>query len=357
MVTQIRGAAPGLIDQARAEPYRFGFFQLVRLLRLYYSRAGRMDPEIRPHDDPLRFRTLLSLGFPASEVHDLDFENPQRQSAWGEALTSIQVTFLGLVGPSGVLPRPYTEMLIDRHIQYRDDGAHAFMDMFSHRTTALFYEAWQKYRFHIEYERHGSADVETYLLNLLGFAPSQVKQLKTPTSGSVRRELFGFFSGMLSQRPRNRFNLEAILGFYFEVPCKVRPFCGQWLDVPQEQRTRLGGQHAQLGRSAMLGRRVWDYQSCVKIEVGPLDLEQFQRFMPDQPAYAEMTSLARLYLGVECDIAIELALGAEHIPAPRLGAQAGNVRLGWLGWLKNKTCASQQDGRATFKIFFDGATS
>lgn len=356
MVAKNRGIAPGLIDQARAEPYRFGFFQLVRLLRLHYSREGRVDPEIRPHDDPLRFRTLLSLGFPASEVHDLDFENVQHRSALDAPLTSVEVTFMGLVGPSGVLPRPYTEMLIDRHIQYRDDGAHAFMDMFSHRMTAQFYQAWQKYRFHIEYERRGSADVETYLLNLLGFGPTQVRKLHEQRPTSVRRELYGYFSGVLSQRPRNRLNLEAMLGFHFEVPCKVRPFQGQWLDIPASQQTRLGGQHAQLGRTATAGRRVWDYQSCVSIELGPLTLAQYQRFLPGQPMHAQITSLVRFYLGIESDIELKLILGAAHIPTPRLGGQTGNVQLGWLGWLDTQRHVRTQDGHAAFRIPFDGAT-
>ncbi|WP_205694019.1 type VI secretion system baseplate subunit TssG [Cobetia sp. ICG0124] len=168
MARQNRHSAPGLIDQARAEPYRFSFFQLVRLLRLHYSRAGRLEPELRPHEDPLRFRSQLSLNFPASEVSDLVFESETSRSPTDQPLTQVQVTFMGLVGPSGVLPRPYTETLIDRHVQLRDDGAHAFFDLFSHRMTALFYQAWQKYRFHIEYERRGETDFERQLLALSG---------------------------------------------------------------------------------------------------------------------------------------------------------------------------------------------
>lgn len=76
-------SAPGLIDQARAEPHRFEFFQLVRLLRLHYSRTGRMDLATRPHEDPLRFRTQLSLAFPASEVSDLHFEREGKVSPAG----------------------------------------------------------------------------------------------------------------------------------------------------------------------------------------------------------------------------------------------------------------------------------
>ncbi|MEI0548580.1 type VI secretion system baseplate subunit TssG, partial [Klebsiella sp. 72742] len=96
------------------------------------------------------------LAFPVSEVSDLKFERAERTNANDQPLSEVQVTFMGLVGPSGVLPRPYTELLINRHIQHRDDAAHAFMDLFSHRMVAQFYQAWQKYKFHIEHERKGS---------------------------------------------------------------------------------------------------------------------------------------------------------------------------------------------------------
>ena len=95
MATQNRRSATGLIDQARAQPYRFEFFQLVRLLRLHYSRAGRIDPETRPHDDPLRFRSQLSLAFPVSEVSELKFERAERTNANDQPLSEVQVTFMG----------------------------------------------------------------------------------------------------------------------------------------------------------------------------------------------------------------------------------------------------------------------
>ncbi|KPC58113.1 ImpH [Pseudomonas amygdali pv. morsprunorum] len=234
MATQNGRSTSGLIDQARAEPYRFEFFQLVRLLRLHYSRAGRIDPEARPHEDPLRFRTQLSLNFPVSEVSDLKFERFEDSTAAEQALTEVQVTFMGLIGPSGVLPRPYTEMLMNRHIQQRDDGAHAFLDVFSHRMIALFYQSWQKYKFHIEHERKGSSDFERYMLNLVGFGKQSQKRKFGASGSPVRQELFTYFSGLFTQRPRNPHNLEVMLSFYFGHPFSLRPFAGRWLKLEPE---------------------------------------------------------------------------------------------------------------------------
>jgi len=50
------------------EPFAFDFFQAVRLLRtLAFRRA--CGPAAR--GEPLHFRSLLALSFPASAVHDL----------------------------------------------------------------------------------------------------------------------------------------------------------------------------------------------------------------------------------------------------------------------------------------------
>jgi type VI secretion system protein ImpH len=355
MAATLRRTTPGLIDQARAEPYRFEFFQLVRLLRLHYSKAGRMDPETRPHEDPLRFRSQLSLKFAASEVSGLHFERPGKLSKSGSPVTEVQITFMGLVGPSGVLPRPYTELLLDRHIQHRDDAAHAFFDLFSHRMTSLFYEAWQKYRFHIEHERKGTSRFDGYLLNLLGFGP-QARQAAFGRSGAnVRSELFSYFAGMFAQKPRNASNLHSMLNFTFGLPFRVKPFAGRWLKLATEQRSQLGRANHALGLSAVVGDRVWDYQSCVRIQIGPLELADYERFQPGTPDYRQLVDTLRLYFGAELDYQISPLLKREAVPRPRLG-RLGNVSLGRKGWLKRPQRMIEPERCALFHIPFDGVS-
>lgn len=355
MASQNRRSTLGLIDQAKAEPHRFEFFQLVRLLRLHYCRVERVDPQARRNDDPLRFRSLLSLNFPASEVSDLRFDPDTLLSPVGLPLTEVQVTFMGLVGPSGVLPRPYTELLMERHIQHRDDAAHAFLDLFTHRLTSLFYEAWQKYKFHIEYERNGRSAFDRYLLNLAGFGPVAQQRKLSGKSTSLRCELFSYFSGMFTQKPRNALNLKAILGFWFSLPFQVKPFNGRWLKLDASQCTQLGRRNAVLGQNALAGRRVWDYQSCVRIETAPLALADYQRFQPNTPEYCKLVELVRFYVGAELDFQFAPRLRREAVPSARLGRQ-GNVALGWLGWLKRTGVAIQPDRCAIFNIPFDGVS-
>lgn len=353
MASTQRRTLTGLIDQACAEPYRFEFFQLVRLLRLHYSRAGRIDPETRPHDDPLRFRSQLSLNFPCSEVSELFFEHPHKVSSDGKRLTEVQVTFMGLVGPSGELPRPYTELLLDRHIQHRDDAAHAFFDLFSHRMTSLFYEAWQKYRFHIEHERKGSSRFGGRVLDLLGLDLQARSKLFDRPDAALRPELLSYFAGLFIQKPRNAVNLQSLLGFTFDLPFCVRPFAGRWLQLGCDQRSRLGRTNSALGQSAVVGARIWDYQSCIRIEIGPMELADYERFQPGTPDYQLLIRTLRFYLGLELDCQIAPLLKRDALPLARLG-RAGNVVLGRKGWLKHRARRSKPDRCALFNLPFDG---
>lgn len=56
------------------------------------------------------------------------------------------INFMGLTGPSGALPTRYTEMLLERRLQHRDQTAHHFFDLLNHRLITLFYQAWRKHQ-------------------------------------------------------------------------------------------------------------------------------------------------------------------------------------------------------------------
>ena len=53
------------------EPYRFEFFQAVRLLEKIYPERNPVGREASPNAEIIRFRTQMSLNFPASEIHEI----------------------------------------------------------------------------------------------------------------------------------------------------------------------------------------------------------------------------------------------------------------------------------------------
>ena len=182
------------LERLHAEPGRFGFFQAVRLL---YSANGFDGRGTGSRPGPLRFTTPASLAFPPSELHSIET---------GDINTRLCVNFMGLTGPSGVLPRTYTELLIARKTN-RDRSAQEFLDLFNHRLVSLFWLAWAKHRPEIGRQFGFQNSVLRYLEYVVGLGTPALQARLHPNRrvATKTRELPGaalvYFSGLVAQRP------------------------------------------------------------------------------------------------------------------------------------------------------------
>ncbi len=322
------------------EPFRFDFFQAVRLLEQIERARGaggaRRSPvgqDRAPGQEVVRFRALPALSFPAGAIGQL------RPATEGDGPAEMVVTFLGLTGPSGVLPAHYTTLLLQR-LRLRDHSLRDFLDLFNHRTISLFYRAWEKYRFPLGFERArldgppGEPDLFAQCLyGLVGLGTGGLRdRLQAPP------EAFLYYSGLFAHFPRSAIGLQQLLADHFEFPVRVEQFEGQWLYLEEDDRTRLGpdglGQNNQLGLDVVVGQRTWDVQSKVRLRLGPLTYEQFRRLLPggvDRPALVEM---ARSYVGPELDFDAQLVLLPLEVPWCQLGPDEDGFRLGQSAWVR-----------------------
>lgn len=90
------------------------------------------------------------------------------------------------------------------------------------------------------------------------------------------------FAGLLANQTRHAEGLAAILSAFFRMKVRIESFVGTWLPIPPGDHTRLGRspRTAALGRTALLGGRVWSRQHRFRIVFGPLDLADYQRLLP-----------------------------------------------------------------------------
>ena len=144
------GPRGSLMRRLFEESYAFDFFQAVRILaRIDLARkpVGHAGP---PREEVVRFRAHLSLSFPPSSIYEL------LPASDAFPVPVMRVSFLGLTGPSGVLPQHYTHELMRLNREGRGEertALRAWLDLFNHRMVSLFYRAWEKYRLAITYER------------------------------------------------------------------------------------------------------------------------------------------------------------------------------------------------------------
>lgn len=309
------------------EPYRFEFFQAVRLLEKIFPEREIVGRGALPAKEVVRFRSRPSISFPASQIQEI---TEITDDFTGEEKLEMMVNFMGMIGPIGVLPTHYTELVMDR-IRYRDTSLYAFLDIFSHRAISLFFRAWEKYRFPVSYER-GKDDFTEYLFDFTGLGT-----LGQRGKMNLDEESLLPYAGLIAQKPHSSSAIEQMLSDYFSVPVKINQFAGQWLSLDRESITRLGEANSQLGWNAVVGTRVWDDQSKFRVVFGALKFTQFQAFLPNGTAHKAMKSIIRFMVGEELDFDVKLKLKAKEVPGTILTTRAKRrPMLGWTSFLKTK---------------------
>jgi type VI secretion system protein ImpH len=314
-----------LAELLEREPYRFDFFQAVRLLERLAPESRPVGRFVKPAQEVARFSANPALPFPASEIQDIE------RTAGAPARVS--VNFMGVNGPLGVLPLDYSQLIVDR-LREKDTAARDFLDLFNHRIISLFYQAWEKHRFAVAYERGELDRFSRHLLDLIGAGTEGLQNRQ-----DVADESMIYYSCLLGLNTRSAAALEQILGDYFGVPIEVQQFVGAWHPMDDENRCRVGeesGPSEQLGWGAVVGDEIWDQQSRIRLRLGPLTFDEYRAFLPGGEAWRELRALTRFFTRDEFDIEVQFVLKREEAPACELGNDAAAApRLGWSTWIKS----------------------
>lgn len=345
-----RGFEPAVIERLFREPYRFDYFQAVRLLERWLKRHG--TPRQRATAGYLRFRNSTSLSFAASQVEAIGIEPraPGHDAAsllaalQSDAASHIVITpaFMGLLGANGTLPAHYTERIADHVQSHKDEGPRQFLDTFSTRSLALFYEAWRKYRLELKGHVDASDAFLPLLLALAGLGHRSLrKRLARDESGGVLDESVGYFAAAIRHRPASAAQIGRVLSEYFGQPVRAEQFVGCWYEVPASQQTVLGHSNGVLGAGAMAGERVWQRDLRLRLVIGPLDHDGLSAFLPGGLAARALKSMLTLFTGVSLEYEVELVLLAAEVQGISLDAEHQSGRLGWDTWLV--TGPQQQD--------------
>ncbi|HLY16853.1 MAG TPA: type VI secretion system baseplate subunit TssG [Bryobacteraceae bacterium] len=321
-------------EELRARPGLFEFFQAVRLMHRLLGERAPVGRFANPAREALWFSANNLLAFPPSQIHSLDWseDGPAR----------MKVNFMGLTGPMGVLPRSYTELIRDRN-RAKDHTLQDFFDLFNHRMISLFYQAWEKYRFFVAYERAEQDRFSRYIMSFVGLGTPGLEDRQP-----VADESLLFYCGLLGLQARSAAALEQILADYFDVPVEIEQYVGAWYPLDPGNQCRMEGgtpYSDQLGFGAVAGDEIWDRQSRARIRLGPLGARQYTSFLPSGDAWQPLCAIARFFSGGEIEFEVQLVLKRDEVPSCELRPEADPApRLGWLSWIKSGPAFGRDPG-------------
>jgi type VI secretion system protein ImpH len=313
-------ATPDLHAELAAAPWEWSFYQAMRRLEALHRDRPRFGRSVRPAQDAVRLAQLPTVEFAPATL--AGWEGPQDANP-----ARLLQHFFGLFGPDGPLPLHLTEYARDRTRNNRDPSFQRFADVFHHRALSLFYRAWANSRPTVSFDRPADDRFGLYTGALMGLGMDALRDRDAmPDLAKLH------FTGHYACQTRHAEGLSTILSAYFDVKVRVECFVGTWLAMPSADRTRLGDspRTAALGRTALLGGRVWSRQHKFRVVMGPLDFADYQRLLPGGRSFHRLIPIVRNYVGDTLLWDVNLILLRKQVPAICLG-RAG--QLGWTTWL------------------------
>jgi type VI secretion system protein ImpH len=217
----------------------------------------------------------------------------------------------------------------------KDRTMRDFLDIFNHRVISLFYQAWEKYRGHVAYERGERDRLSRAILSFTGLDTPGLEDRQLP----VKDETFAFFCGLFSMQTRSAVALEQIVSDYFDVPAEVTQFVGVWRELEPADRCAMEGRiefSDQLGQGAISGDEIWDRQSRARLTLGPLTAKQYLSFLPVGSAWDSLKAITRFFTNGEIEFEVQLVLKQGEVPRCELNPAADSAPLlGWFSWIKS----------------------
>lgn len=326
-----------LKDRLFKEFYRFYFFRAVRLFDLLFPAKKPLGQTLSPEEEAIRFSVKPSLIFPPSDISNLKQQDGKRPA-------EMEVTFMGLLGPASVLPHWYNELAIER-VRQKDFSLPDFLDLFHHRIISLFYLAWRKYRFEINYMPGATDRLSQDLLSLLGLGnPGDLGKMGLPGESLI------LYSGLLSRGVPSALAIEATVKYFTGTRVSVEQFVNRVIEFGPEDQTRLGSANGRLGMEAVCGSFAWENQTKFRVYLGPIGYEEFLFFLPSGKKLKPVFSLIRFMVGIEYEFEVCLVLKRREVPSCVIGTEGrGAARLGWTTWIKSSEFTHREDPYVAFQ--------
>jgi len=294
----------------------------IQLLRVLSSVQTSSQPQAAKLKG-IQFRSDLSLAFPIQNNSNFELDRN------GHAI--IQTVDFCLASVIGPLPEPFLEWIKELE-QLGQTALRDFLDIFNNRLNHLRYQVRLGLQPGIN-NTHPSETLQAQRISaLMGIQPDRAStQVPVPLISWL-----ALGENLINVR-RSASGLESVLTAYFDCPVHAELLVPQWVPVGKFNEHYLGSRR--LGVDSILGRSIWDRQSCVRLVVGPISFEMLASvFSYDQKLdIKKIENIIRLINCQNQDVWINFKVHKVEIPFSILSNKARiGLRLGKASWLKYK---------------------
>ena len=145
---------------------------------------------------------------------------------------------------------------------------------------------------------------------------------------------------LLGGAPRSMSSLCALLSDRFAMTFHGEQFIGGWQRLEDDELTALGQGHSapELGRTAFLGRRVWDQAAAIRLQAEDQPMERVMDLLPGGELHDDFKAAVRGFIPSALRVEVMLTPAADALKFGSVGAlgrlSSGSApRLGWNAWM------------------------
>lgn len=303
-----------LSPRLEADLNRINFYRFCQLLEKHQPNKPLIGATSHPGDDPVRFAPHPGMGFPASELKAVEYDEQDDRKP-----PVVRTTFMGLYGVDSPLPTAYLDDITQRREGH--EALQGFLDIFSHRILTQFYRIWRKYSYPATFEQGGTDVISQSLLGLVGLGiPGTANHIATPVSR------FLALLGVLRQPGKTQEGMQSIVSLLAPgTIVNVSPYCLRPIEISQPLGF-YGDEDFMLDGNSPLGDEAMDANSQLLIALTTDNEQEAQGWKPDGLLYQDFLVMLRVYLGWRFKAKIQLTVSTRLLAAPPLGEGAF-----WLG--------------------------
>lgn len=303
---------------------RFSYYRLLYLLERLYPDAPPLGFTGPAAKERIRLRGNPGLMFAASDVVALE----RKKFPDNRDRVQVDTTFMALYGTTSPLPAHFIEDITLSVHQGGPQPVREMFDVIHHRLMSLLFRSWTKYRQSVGYLKQGRDAFTRRMFCAVGVDGFADQKTELNPFYMLR------FAPLLACKSRSARGLKVVLNELLgDIGVDVEQFVGAWTKIERPLRNKLGTANHQLGESLTIGKYVYDGSGRFKIELGPLQYDDYLSFLPGGHRRPFLQQVINTFTPGIHDVMLELNVDLDAAPRFQLGSPRASTiaRTCWLG--------------------------
>lgn len=294
-------------------------YDLFSVLRYIDSMFCEKNIDI-VKDNKINIKQNISLKFDFNNIDKIYFD---------KNLIYVHVNGVGLLSINSPLPRHFVEYIFERASQEGDKTWYDFINFLQNRSLILFYKAWNESHNYSALDNKNNNCFSRIISSFLGMNHI-LNDLHNQKYITINDKLY--YTTFYLSNVKSRKNISKLLTHYFKTPINIEENVGYWYELRSDEKSFLGGIKNQLGDGVLLGSKIFDKQTKLRVVIGPISYLEYEKKLNIDVFFIKLQEWLDFLISAEFEWDCKVILLKDNIPCMKLDSNYSLGRNSWIGF-------------------------